>query len=248
MDVNEAKHRGVSSENPEAGPGVFEQRRHRMVDLQIAGRGVQDAGVLAAMLKVEREKFVPADLLEFAYGDGALPIGCGQTISQPYIVAMMTEALELKGGEHVLEIGTGSGYAAAVLAEIAGKVISIECVKELADRARATLAELNYTNVTVIEGDGTKGYEPSAPYDGIVVTAGGPDVPQSLRNQLKIGGQLVIPVGTSRTMQTLIRVTRHSDEQFSEENLCGVRFVPLVGEEGWHYSHHGNWSDPTNQW
>jgi len=248
MHVNKTRHQGNSSEKPGTGSGVFEQRRHRMVDLQIAGRGVKDTLVLAAMHKVAREEFLPADLREFAYGDGALPIGCGQTISQPYIVAMMTEALELKGGERVLEIGTGSGYAAAVLAEIAGKVISIECVKELADRARATLTEMNYTNVTVMEGDGTKGYEPSAPYDGIVVTAGGPDVPQSLRNQLKIGGRLVIPVGTSQTMQTLIRVTRHGDEQFSEENLCSVRFVPLIGEEGWHYSHHGNWSNPTNQW
>jgi protein-L-isoaspartate(D-aspartate) O-methyltransferase len=234
MDVDETKHRGVSNEKLNTGQDILEQRRHRMVDLQIADRGVRDTLVLSAMHKVEREKFIPADLLELAYRDGALPIGCGQTISQPYIVAMMTEALELKGGERVLEIGTGSAYAAAVLAEIAGQVISIECVKELADRARETLAELNYDNVTVIEGDGTKGYEASAPYDGIVVTAGGPDVPKSLRKQLKIGGRLVIPVGASQTMQTLIRVTRNSDEQFSEEDLCGVRFVPLVGEEGWH--------------
>lgn len=227
-----------------AGQNRFEQQRHQMVDWQIAGRGIRDMLVLAAMRKVEREKFLPAELHDFAYGDGPLPIGCGQTISQPYMVALMTEALQLKGGEKVLEIGTGSGYAAAVLAEIAGQVVSVECVTELADRARTTLADLGYNNVTVIEGDGTKGYEPSAPYDAIVVTAGGPDVPQSLRNQLKPGGRLVIPVGSTQTVQTLVRVTRRSEDDFSEEDLAGVRFVPLVGEEGWHHSHYEDWSRP----
>jgi len=164
------------------------------------------------------------------------------------MVAMMTETLALQGGEKVLEIGTGSGYAAAVLAEIAGQVISIECVKELADRAREILAELRYGNVTVIEGDGSKGYEPESPYDGIVVTAGGPEVPKSLRSQLKIGGRLVIPVGTSQTMQTLVRVTRNSEDQFSEDNLCGVRFVPLIGEEGWHEDDRESWFHPHGRW
>jgi protein-L-isoaspartate(D-aspartate) O-methyltransferase len=218
-----------------------------MVDLQIAGRGIKDELVLAAMRKVPREKFVPADLRSLAYGDGALPIGCGQTISQPYIVALMTEALKLKGGEKVLEIGTGSGYAAAVLAEIAGEVITIECVTELADGARRTLAELGYTNIEVIEGDGTKGHKPSAPYDAIVVTAGGPDVPRSLRNQLKVGGNLVIPVGASHTVQSLLRITKNGVDDFSEEDLCGVRFVPLIGEEGWDKDPYKEWSDGSGR-
>ncbi len=214
-----------------------------MVDVQIAGRGIKDELVLAAVRKVPRERFVAAELRSYAHGDGALPIGSGQTISQPYIVALMTEALELKGGEKVLEIGTGSGYAAAVLAEIAGEVVTIEFVKELADGARRILDELGYKNIQVIEGDGTKGHKSLAPYDAIVVTAGGPDVPRSLRNQLKVGGKLVIPVGSSQTVQTLIRVSKNGPDEFSEENLCGVRFVPLIGEEGWDRDQYRDWSD-----
>ncbi len=222
----------------------FEKLRHRMVDEQISRRDIRDPLVLAAMRKVERDKFVPAEFRNLSYGDGPLPIGCNQTISQPYMVAMMTEALQLKGGEVVLEIGTGSGYAAAVLAEIVRKVVTIERLEELADRARALLAELNYDNVTVIMGDGTKGCPSRAPFDGIVVTAGGPEVPQSLRDQLKISGRLVIPVGACETIQTLLRVTRVNEEEFTEEKLCGVRFVPLVGEEGWPRGRHESWSDP----
>ena len=178
---------------------------------------------------------------------GALPIGSGQTISQPYIVALMTESLGLKGGEKVLEIGTGSGYAAAVLAEIAGSVITIECVKELANSARRTLSVLGYKNIEVIEGDGTKGHKPLAPYDAIIVTAGGPDVPSSLRDQLKTGGKLVIPVGTVQTLQMLIRVTKNDVNDFSEEDLCGVRFVPLIGEEGWDHDQYRDWSDSSGR-
>ena len=237
-----AKSQGDPSREQGAESDVFEPRRNRMVDVQLEARGIRNELVLAAMRKVPRERFVPDDLRQFAYSDGALPIGCDQTISQPYIVALMTESLGLKGGEHVLEIGTGSGYAAAVLAEIAGDVITIECVKELADHARKSLTELHYDNVTVIEGDGTKGYEASAPYDAIVVTAGGPDVPKSLRNQLKVGGRLLIPVGSAQTMQTLVCITKDGANKFTETNICGVRFVPLIGEEGWEHGHYKDWS------
>ncbi len=222
----------------------YSKARHRMVDQHISGRGISDPLVLAAMKKVERDKFVPALFRDQAYSDRPLPIECQQTISQPYMVALMTEALRLKGDEHVLEVGTGSGYAAAVLAEIVDKVITIEYIEQLADHARSVLEELKYDNITVVTGDGSKGCAEFAPYDAIVVTAGGPEVPQSLRNQLKIGGRLVIPVGRAETIQMLVRVTRLGPEKFSEENLCGVRFVPLVGEEGWNHSQHENWSDP----
>lgn len=212
----------------------YQQARQRMLEYQIVRRGVSDPLVLAAMGAIEREKFVLAEYADMAYADSALPIGFGQTISQPYIVAYMIEALGLKGGERVLEIGTGSGYAAAVLAEIAGKVITIECVVELAESARKLLAGLGCDNVVVITGDGTRGSMENAPFDAIVVTAGGPEIPQSLRDQLKIGGRMVIPVGASQTFQELVRVTRKSREEFTEEKLCSVRFVPLVGAEGWH--------------
>jgi len=212
----------------------YQQARQRMLENQIARRGIKDPQVLAAMGAIEREKFVTARYANLAYADSALPIACGQTISQPYIVAHMIEALELKGGERVLEIGTGSGYAAAVLAKIAKQVITIECIDELADSARKLLAELGYDNIVVITGDGTKGDEENAPFDAIVVTAGGPQVPKSLRRQLKIGGRMVIPVGPNETFQELVRITRKSEEEYIQEILCEVRFVPLVGAEGWH--------------
>jgi len=222
----------------------YRKARQRMIDEHISGRGIRDLLVLAAMGKVEREKFVPSHIQEFAYSDRPLPIECEQTISQPYIVALMTEALELKGGEQVLEIGTGSGYAAAVLAEIADQVVSIERMTQLADHARAVLKELNYDNITVVAGDGTKGCAEFAPYDAIVVTAGGPQVPQSLRQQLKVGGRLVMPVGPIESFQTLVRVTRLEQEKFRQEDLCSVRFVPLLGEEGWSEKQHESKSDP----
>jgi len=207
--------------------------RERMVKHQIAARGVRSEKVLDAMRKVPRELFLPAHLAEFAYQDSPLPIGSGQTISQPYIVAFMAEALALHGGENVLEIGTGSGYAAAVLGEIAGEVYSIERIEELAVSAASTLAELGYDNVQVLHSDGTLGCPEHAPYDGIVVTAGGPAVPDALKQQLKIGGHLVIPVGKHKFWQELIRVTRLSEGDFESEDLTAVRFVPLVGAEGW---------------
>jgi protein-L-isoaspartate(D-aspartate) O-methyltransferase len=207
--------------------------RTRMVEQQVASRGVGSTLVLDAMRRVPRELFVPEPLRDLAYADGPLSIGEGQTISQPFIVALMVEALCLYGGEKVLEIGTGSGYAAAVLAEIAGQVYTIERIGPLAQKAKTVLEEIGYDNVQVIQGDGTLGWPQQAPYDAIVVTAGGPEVPESLKNQLKEGGRLVIPVGTDMYSQELLRVTRVSDSEFRSENLEYVRFVPLIGEEGW---------------
>ena len=175
--------------------------RASMVEQYIAARGVKDERVLEAMRQVPRELFLPKNLREFAYEDSPLPIAGEQTISQPYIVAFMAEALMLKGDEKVLEIGAGSGYAAAVLSEIADEVFTVERLGPLADKASATLAELGYDNVHVLHGDGTKGWLEHAPYDAIVVAAGGPQVPESLKEQLKIGGRLVIPVGTDQRTQ-----------------------------------------------
>jgi protein-L-isoaspartate(D-aspartate) O-methyltransferase len=211
----------------------FAQRRVEMVDRQIAHRGVRSKLVLRAMKAVPREPFVPEDLWDLAYEDAPLPIAEGQTISQPYIVAMMTEALDLQGGEKVLEIGTGSGYAAAVLSQIAGSVYTVERIGGLAERAARTLAESGYHNVHVLQADGTRGWPEHAPYDAIVVAAGGPEVPESLKSQLKVGGRLVIPVGADRRLQELVRVTRVSERDYTTEELADVRFVPLVGAEGW---------------
>ena len=204
-----------------------------MVERDIAARGVRDELVLDAMRKVPRELFLPKDLREFAYEDTPLPIAGEQTISQPYIVAFMAEALMLKGGEKVLEIGAGSGYAAAVLSEIAANVYTVERLGPLAEKAAATLAELGYDNVHVLHGDGTRGWPDHAPYDAIVVAAGGPQVPESLKEQLKIGGRLVIPVGADQRSQELVRVTRISANEYRSEDIADVRFVPLIGEEGW---------------
>ena len=176
---------------------------------------------------------MPEQLREFAYEDAPLPIEADQTISQPYIVAFMTEALGLEGGESVLEIGAGSGYAAAVLSRIAGEVYTVERIGQLAEKAASTLADLGYHNVHVLHGDGTKGWPEHAPYDGIIVAAGGPSVPESLKEQLKIGGHLVIPVGRDPKVQELVRVTRISVNEYTQEDLADVRFVPLIGEEGW---------------
>jgi len=211
----------------------YSRLRERMVQRQIAGRGVRSEKVLGAMRKVPRERFLPNGQGAWAYDDTPLPIGDGQTISQPYIVAYMTEALALVGGEKVLEIGTGSGYAAAVLAEIAADVYTIERIDGLAIMARANLAELGYENVHVRQGDGTLGWPEHAPFDGIIVTAGGPDVPDTLKNQLKIGGRLVMPIGKTAGYQELVRITRTTETEFEMEYLMPVRFVPLIGEEGW---------------
>ena len=211
----------------------FVRRRLDMVEHQIAARGVRSELVLEAMRKVPREEFLPPPLREFAYEDTPLPIAEGQTISQPYIVAFMADALLLKGGERVLEIGTGSGYAAAVLAEIAANVYSVERVGQLAEKAAVTLSKLRCDNVHVLHADGTRGWPEHAPYDAIVVAAGGPKIPGSLQQQLKVGGRLVIPVGTEVRAQELVRVTRVSKTEFRREDLADVRFVPLLGKEGW---------------
>ena len=207
--------------------------REAMVDGHIARRGVRSSRVLEAMRTVPREKFLPPDLQEFAYEDAPLPIAEGQTISQPYIVALMVEALALEGGEKVLEIGTGSGYAAAILSRIAGSVYTVERIGQLAEKAAAVLADLGYGNVHVLHADGTRGWADHAPYDAIVVAAGGPEVPESLKTQLRIGGRLVIPVGRDRRFQELVRVVRVAEQDYRTEDLADVRFVPLVGEEGW---------------
>jgi protein-L-isoaspartate(D-aspartate) O-methyltransferase len=204
-----------------------------MVERYIAAYGVRDELVLGAMDKVPRELFLPKEIREFAYEDSPLPIGDEQTISQPYIVAFMAEALMLKGGERVLEIGAGSGYGAAVLAEIAAEVYTVERLGKLADRAAATLAELGYRNVHVLHGDGSRGWPQHAPYDGIVVAAGAPRIPESLKEQLKIGGRLVIPVGVHQRAQELIRMVRVSQNEYRRDDIGDVRFVPLIGAEGW---------------
>ncbi len=211
----------------------YSELRERMVANQVEARGVRSKKVLNAMRKVPREQFLPEGLKEFAYEDSPLPIEAGQTISQPYIVAFMIEGLVLHGGEKILEIGAGSGYAAAVLAEIAEEVYTIERLESLAKGASAALAAAGYDNVHVLHADGSLGWTEHAPFDGIVVTAGGPEVPESLKQQLKIGGRLVIPVGPDREFQELQRVTRTSENEFETETLAAVRFVPLVGAEGW---------------
>ena len=209
----------------------FEKERSRMVEEQIAYRGVTDPRVLAAMGKVPRHEFMPEALRSQAYGDHAMPIGEGQTISQPYIVALMTELLELKGDERVLEIGTGSGYQAAVLADLCQKVFTVERVKNLADKARATLDRLGYKNVAMKVFDGTYGWKEMAPFDAIIVTAAAPDIPSALVEQLKEGGRLVIPVG-ERYTQVLVKVVRTATGVLRTESIPCV-FVPLIGNHGW---------------
>jgi protein-L-isoaspartate(D-aspartate) O-methyltransferase len=211
----------------------FAKLREGMVSEQVHARGVRDALVLEAMGKVHREAFVPAGLRENAYADAPLPIAEGQTISQPYIVAYMIEALALKGGEKVLEIGAGCGYAAAVLAEIAGEVYTIERIAQLAEKAASHLSDEGYENVHVLHADGTRGWDEHAPFDAILVSAGAPVIPETLKSQLATGGRMVVPVGSNARAQELIRITRREAGQFDREDLADVRFVPLIGEEGW---------------
>lgn len=207
--------------------------RARMVERHLAARDIDDPRVLRAMKQVPREWFVDRALRRSAYEDHPLPIGFGQTISQPYVVALMTQALRLNGGERVLEVGTGSGYQAAVLGLLCREVYTIERVGPLAERSAKTLQERGFANVHVRAGDGTLGWPEHAPFDGIIVTAGGPSTPESLRQQLAIGGRLVIPVGEDQDKQDLLRVTRLDDDRFEAENLGPVRFVPLIGQQGW---------------
>lgn len=207
--------------------------RERMVAIQLEARGITDPLVLDAMRVVPRERFVATYLAAFAYDDGPLPIGEGQTISQPYIVAAMAEAVRIKPGERVLEIGTGSGYGAAVLSRIAGEVYTVERIGELAETARDRLAALGYDNVHVCEGDGSLGWPEHGPYEAILVTAGGPRVPEALLRQLAVGGRLIMPVGPDPRSQRLVRVTRTDAHEYEHENLEYVAFVPLIGAEGW---------------
>ncbi|OPY87111.1 MAG: Protein-L-isoaspartate O-methyltransferase [Syntrophus sp. PtaU1.Bin208] len=212
----------------------FQKQRWRMVDTQIRARGIADSRILDAMSKIQRHLFVDEALADQAYNDNPLPIGELQTISQPYMVALMTDALELKGRERVLEIGTGSGYQTALLAELADQVFSIERIASLANNARRILDHLGYYNVAIRVGDGTYGWKEEAPFDAILVTAGAPGIPQPLVEQLAIGGRLVLPVG-GRSIQDLVKITRQSEDihDVKKESLGGCRFVDLIGEYGW---------------
>ncbi len=203
----------------------FSSLREKMIEVQIAGRGIKNAKVLDAMGKVPRHFFVPEELSDSAYADGPLPIGAGQTISQPYIVAYMTEILELGGAERVLEVGTGSGYQTAVLAEIVKDVFTIEVVSTLSQRAQDVLKSLGYANIQFKIGDGTRGWKDFAPYDAIMVTAAPGSVPKVLQEQLQVGGRMIIPIGVD--YQELVLV-RREEKTFKETRLLPVRFVPLV--------------------
>ena len=211
----------------------FSIARRRMVEDQVMARGVTDPKVIDAMLRVPRHKFVEQALESQAYQDAPLPIGERQTISQPYMVAVMSEALLLDGTEKVLEVGTGSGYQAAVLALLADRVFSLERIPALARRARKILDACGYSKVNIRLADGTLGWQEMAPFDAIIVTAGAPDVPRDYLDQLAVGGRLVIPVG-DRLSQVLMRITRTAEDEFKKEQLLGCRFVPLVGNHGWH--------------
>ena len=210
---------------------IFERMREKMVSKQIASRGITDLNVLKAMSKVPRHLFVSEALMDQAYGDFPLPIGEQQTISQPYIVAEMTQALQLKKEDRVLEIGTGSGYQAAIMAEIVFRVYTIERIRPLFIKARKLFDELHYHNIVTKYSDGTTGWEDESPFDAIMVTAGAPAIPETLVNQLAIGGRMVIPVGTQYS-QDLIRLTRDEND-VHKTSLGGCRFVKLVGEHGW---------------
>ncbi|MCE5212251.1 MAG: protein-L-isoaspartate(D-aspartate) O-methyltransferase [Deltaproteobacteria bacterium] len=212
----------------------FKKPRMRMVETQIKARGVNDARVLRAMNAVPRHLFVDEGLIEQAYSDSPLPIGEHQTISQPYIVALMSESLELKGRERVLEIGTGSGYQTAILACLADRVFSIERIASLATNARRILDKLNFYNVAIRVGDGSYGWREEAPFDAIITTAAAPEIPHYLVEQLAVGGRMVVPVG-GRDVQTLYKLTRsvENPEEIITEDLGGCRFVSLIGESGW---------------
>lgn len=210
----------------------FSRARERMVKTQLVPRGIKDQRVLSAMKKVPRHLFIGEALWREAYNDHPLPIGHKQTISQPYIVALMTEALELTGDENVLEIGTGSGYQAAILAELSHKLYTIERIRPLMVTARSILARLGYTNILFKAFDGTLGWDQYAPYDAIMVTAGAPNIPEPLLEQLAIGGRLVIPVGT-RFSQEMIKVTKRKKDLYARKELGGCRFVDLLGIHGW---------------
>jgi len=218
--VKNVEGEGVVNSNPD-----YEQARRNMVEYQIKARGIKDKRVLAAMLKVPRHLFVPEEMRDMAYRDEPLPIGYGQTISQPYIVAYMTEVLKLRPEDKVLEIGTGSGYQTAILAELVREVYTIEIIPELSQRAEETLKNLGYTNIEFLIGDGYKGWPEKAPFDAILVSAAPAEVPPALVDQLQVDGRLILPVGTDSQELVLIKKTKKGLER---TRLIGVRFVPLI--------------------
>ena len=211
----------------------FAELRAQMVERQIAGRGISDTALLDAFRAVPRELFVPPEHVSQAYGDHPLPIGCGQTISQPYIVALMIEAAAIGPSDRVLEVGAGSGYAAAVIGRLAAHVVAVERKPELAAAARDRLARLAYSNVEIVEGDGSLGWPARAPFDAVLAAASGSHVPDALVDQLAPRGRLVMPVGGQMWTQKLVKVTRLADGETRRETLCKVRFVPLIGEQAW---------------
>jgi len=211
----------------------FATEREAMIERQLKARGIVDPAILAAFRQVPREAFVAPDYAHLAYGDHPLPIEAGQTISQPYIVALMIEAAGIGHGDTVLEVGSGSGYAAAVISRIAGMVIGIERQHELVDVAKERLERLGYANVEIVEGDGTGGWPAGAPFDAILAAASGSHVPTPLVDQLKPGGRLVMPIGEPRGVQKLVKVTKSADGTLGQSDLGAVRFVPLIGQEGW---------------
>jgi protein-L-isoaspartate(D-aspartate) O-methyltransferase len=211
----------------------FTAEREAMVERQLKRRGITEKAILDAFLAVPREAFVSEEYAHLAYGDHPLPIEAGQTISQPYIVGLMIEAAGIKPGDSVLEVGAGSGYAAAVISRIADKVIAIERQHDLVEIARERLQRLGYDNVEVVEGDGTRGCRDHAPFDAILAAASGSHVPRPLVEQLAPNGRIVMPIGDPGWVQELIKVTKQEDGILKQENLGGVRFVPLIGEEGW---------------
>jgi len=211
----------------------FAAERSAMVDRQLKRRGIREQMILDAFLAVPREDFVSGEYRHLAYGDHPLPIEAGQTISQPYIVALMIQAAEIGLRDKVLEVGAGSGYAAAVISRIAGRVIAIERKHDLVAVARERLARLGFDNVTIVEGDGTMGCAEEAPFDAILAAASGSHVPEALLAQLSPGGCIVMPIGSPDAVQELVKATKQEDGVIRQENLGGVRFVPLIGEEGW---------------
>ena len=211
----------------------FASEREAMVERQLRRRGITERDILDAFRAVPRETFVGTDTAHLAYGDHPLPIEAEQTISQPYIVALMIQAAAIRRGDRVLEVGSGSGYAAAVISRIAAQVIGIERQHELVEVSRKRLQLLGYDNVVVVEGDGTKGWLEAAPYDAILAAASGSHLPRPLIDQLKTGGRLVMPLGEPGWVQKLIRVVKSADGSLQQSDLGGVRFVPLIGEEGW---------------
>jgi protein-L-isoaspartate(D-aspartate) O-methyltransferase len=211
----------------------YAREREAMVERQLRRRGITEQRILDAFLDVPREAFISEEFAHLAYGDHPLPIEAGQTISQPYIVALMIEAADIRAGDKVLEVGAGSGYAAAVISRIAERVVAIERQHDLVEVARERLRRLGYDNIEIVEGDGTKGCRDHAPFDAILAAASGSHVPRPLVEQLAPNGRIVMPVGEPGWVQELVKVTKQQDGILKQENLGGVRFVPLIGEEGW---------------